>query len=667
MSLPQARADYRPDIDGLRAVAVLAVVIFHLNKEWLPGGFAGVDVFFVISGFLITGILSRRMAVGTFSFTEFYLSRARRILPATFFCILLTLVAGTHLLLPDDAAALGASAAASAVWAANMYFWTALDTSYFATSSEMVPLLHLWSLSVEEQFYLVWPLLLLLMQRWLPVAARHVMLVVLAAVSYQLGQHYLASDPGFAYYMLPARAGELIMGGLAYGASTRLHNLSSLLRNLLALIGAALTAWSIASLSEAKGFPGHAALAPTLGTALLLLAGSHGRSLVGYVLAMPPLVAVGRISFSLYLWHWPVMALYRYGWGQPATLAAYAGCVAVIVVLTLVSYFLVEKPFRHASVPGIAWPAARFAGISAGIAMLGMYVLLSGGGSALFKPAGYVAKLEQLDADTKPAMEYAYNCQLGSMDEAVLDDPRCVLGNPDKPVRTLLWGDSHAAHYVGYFKVLAQHHDIAVRNVSMSSCMPLFENSASYTAPSLHEACSEFNARMRQEVANYDTVVLGSAWVAFDRDNAREDIARTVAELSARVPNVVIALSVPLFLDYDRQCERKALRYPAMRCQAGRPFSAGVENGTNDNLVALAARFPNVSTFDVHPQLCGDDICYPTLQGKPVYFDAGHLSMAGSQMLGDAALASGTVPAFLTGDGGAQTMPAAASAKNALQ
>ena len=120
MSLPQARADYRPDIDGLRAVAVLAVVIFHLNKEWLPGGFAGVDVFFVISGFLITGILSRRMAVGTFSFTEFYLSRARRILPATFFCILLTLVAGTHLLLPDDAAALGASAAASAVWALSL-------------------------------------------------------------------------------------------------------------------------------------------------------------------------------------------------------------------------------------------------------------------------------------------------------------------------------------------------------------------------------------------------------------------------------------------------------------------------------------------------------------------------------------------------------------------
>jgi peptidoglycan/LPS O-acetylase OafA/YrhL len=646
MSLPQERPGYRPDIDGLRAIAVLAVVVFHLNKAWLPGGFTGVDIFFVISGFLITGILSRGMQSGTFSYARFYLARARRILPATIFCIAVTLVVGSIVMLPQDAASLGASAAASSVWAANIYFWRSLDTSYFATSSELVPLLHLWSLAVEEQFYIFWPPVLMAAHRWLPKTAKYVLVAGLAVASFHLGQSLVHSHPSFAYYMLPTRAGELMVGGLAYWLTVDLKRVTPAVGNLASLAGLALVAVSIIALDESSGFPGYAALLPTMGTALLLHAGSAQRTLVSRVLAFAPLVSIGRVSFSLYLWHWPVMAFYRYAYGSPSALG-YVLCVVVMLAMTLISYFAVEKRFRTGSSGGSALAAVGYPASSLLMAALGAFVLITGGATSVFKPSSYAENLAKLDGETKPASEYPYNCQIGGPDEAVFADARCVLGDPSKPARILLWGDSHAAHLVGYFKVLAEDQRIAIRNVSMSGCMPIFDTSTAYANPVIQEACTKFNERMSQEVAKYSTVVVGSAWVGFDRGNSREDIARTLAALSEKVPHVVVALSVPLFPDYDRQCDRKSLMIPGLHCRTERAASEGLENGINSYLVELAGKYPNVSVVDLHPLLCDEVVCRATSDGKPVYYDAGHLSMAGSQALGRKALSAGEIPPFI--------------------
>lgn len=647
MSLPQERAGYRPDIDGLRAVAVLAVVIFHLNKGWLPGGFTGVDVFFVISGFLITGILSRGLQAGSFSYSQFYLARARRILPATIFCIVVSLVVGSIVMLPQDASNLGASAAASAVWAANIYFWRSLDTGYFAASSELVPLLHLWSLAVEEQFYLFWPPLLVAAHRWLPRTIKCILVVGLAVSSFHFGQTLIHTSPSFAYYMLPTRAGELMVGGLAYWGTVYLRQVPSWANQIASLVGLALVGVSIAVLDESNGFPGYSALLPTVGTALLLYTGSVGRSLVTPILSLPALVSIGRVSFSLYLWHWPVMAFYRYAYGTPHAVG-YLLCVTAMVAMTLLSYFAIEKRFRlgppgRSTLGAVGYPAS-----SVLVAALGFFVFTSGGATSLFKPERYAGDLAKLDGETKPASEYSYNCQIGGFDDAVFDDPRCVLGNTSEPAEVLLWGDSHAAHHVGYFKVIAENQKIAIRNVSMSGCMPIFETSAAYAPLVIQEACTKFNERMEKEVGKYSTVVVGSAWVGFDRGNSREDIARTIAVLSAKVPHVVIALSVPLFPHYDRQCERKSLMIPGLSCRTDRAVSEGLENGINSYLIGLAETHPNVSVLDLHPLLCDKSSCQATSDGRPVYYDAGHLSMAGSQSLGSKALSMGAVPGFLS-------------------
>lgn len=645
MSLPENKIGYRPDIDGLRAVAVLAVVVFHLDKNWLPGGFVGVDIFFVISGFLITGILTRNIEAGKFSFSDFFLARARRILPASLFCIFITLLVGAIFMLPADAQSLGSSAVASVMSAANIYFWKFLDTSYFAASSETVPLLHLWSLAVEEQFYLFWPLVLLTAHRWFSAVIRLTVFCALAAASFHLGQMYLAIDPSFAYYMLPARAGELMLGAIAYYASTRIRAPHSAILELLALVGMAFIAWSIVALSEAGGFPGYAAVPPTMGAALLIIAGSKRNTIVGRILATVPMVIVGRVSFSLYLWHWPVMAFYRYAYGSP-TIQGYALCVMIMTIMTLISYFAIERPFRKVHGPHKVNVAIRFATVSFSVAGFGLFVSITSG--LLLKPTGYSENLALLDGTTRPASDYSFNCQTSAFDESVLRDDRCLIGAKTSQVEILLWGDSHAAHYVGYFKKLADHSGVAIRNISLSGCMPIFGTSSQYTAPTIRDTCSKFNDAMESEVEKYDTVIIGSAWVGFDRNNSRQDIAQTVAMLSKKVRHVVIALSAPLFLQYDRQCERKALMIPAMNCDANRTQRNGPEYDVNAYLVSLAANFANVETFDLHDLLCHGRLCRAEVGGEPAYFDAGHISMIGSERLGMEAISLNRIPQFLS-------------------
>lgn len=645
MSLPQNKSGYRPDIDGLRAIAVLAVVVFHLNKSWLPGGFVGVDIFFVISGFLITGILWRNICAGTFSFANFYLARARRILPASLFCIFVTLLVGSIFMLPTDAKDLGASAAASVVSAGNIYFWKLLDTSYFAASSETVPLLHLWSLAVEEQFYLLWPLMLLAAFKWLPPILRAAAAVVLGAASFYVGQRYLASDPSFSYYMLPARAGELMMGAAVYWFRSRTAQSKPWAAELLAVIGIALIVWSIVHSNEASGFPGYAAVPPTLGATLLILAGSVRPTVVGRLLSQFPLVAIGRVSFSLYLWHWPVMAFYRYAYGEP-TSTGIVYCVVAMTLMTLISYFAVERAFRLSRGDSKICTTFKFMAVSTVVAGGAIYVAITSG-TLLLKPTGYGDALAVLDGTTKPASEYRFNCQLGAFAEKELIDPRCVIGNEKAPVKILLWGDSHAAHYVGYFKQLAEFTGTAIRNISISGCMPLFGTSSQYTVASIRETCEKFNNAMETEVEKYDTVILGSAWVGFDRGNSRQDIARTIEELSKKVPHVVIALSAPLFLQYDRQCDRKALMIPGMHCEEKRTQHNGPERDINAYLTSLALKFPNVETFDVHSLLCEGTKCRAEVQGLPAYFDAGHISMQGSEALGQEAIAQSRIPSFM--------------------
>lgn len=638
---------YRPDIDGLRALAVLAVVIFHFNKDWLPGGFVGVDIFFVISGFLITGIIARQHAAGTFSFGEFYMRRVRRILPAAFFVTLCTLVFGLAFMLPDDAKALSSSAIATTLSAANIYFWKFLDTSYFAASSDTVPLLHMWSLGVEEQFYLIWPALLLLTLkfggRMLAVGAAS----VLAAASFWYGEHMLISDPTFAYYMLPSRGGELLIGGLAFFACDAIKGRASRLASeAIGLVGIALLAWSLAFIRETEGFPGFISLIPSLGAAMVIASGSIGKTAVGSALSIRPMVAIGLVSFSLYLWHWPVLAFYRYAYGNPVGIG-YAYCAAAMALLTIFSYFFIEKQFRTPSVNGAKIRTVAIVACAACLVSISWYAINNKGLIKALSPDGYYAKVLEHYHQTKAAYRYDYNCQTPKFSKDLISADKCILGPKDAKPTVLVFGDSNSAHYVGYVKQIAEENNITVRNISHDSCIPLSgEKSREYVKERSRDSCVLFNKMIRDNIANYDTLFVSADWPGYryHGKNFFSDIADLIDELSKTNKQIVIGLKVPIFKDYDRRCDAKAIKIPFMQCGPRGAYSDSGETEVNNKIIEISSKYENVSTFSVRDYICKGGECSAYLNSKPVYFDLGHISMAGSEQIGQLSLRDKSYP-----------------------
>lgn len=626
---------YRPDIDGLRALAVLAVVIFHFNKQWLPGGFVGVDIFFVISGFLITGIVSRQVAKKEFSFAEFYSRRIRRILPAAFIMTLVTLLFGTAFMLPGDVQALSKSAIASVLSAANIYFWLFLDTNYFAASSDTVPLLHMWSLGVEEQFYLIWPGLMLIAYRF---GGRKLLLSiagVLAIASFIVGEYFITRDQSFAYYMLPSRAGELLFGGMLFVIIDGLRNQTPRwLAECMGLLGLALIVWSLAFLSETGGFPGLRSIIPTLGAGLMIASGSFGGGVVTRSLAMRPAVAIGLVSFSLYLWHWPVLAFYRYAYGD-LTLSGTLICAALLVILALLSYFYVEKPFRlptstfrNKALPSIV--AASILGFSA-------FTLIQDGIIHSMSPSNYAEKIQANTDLTNNALTLPYVCQ-SNFKADFFESKKCLIGTKTDKPSVLVFGDSNAAHYVGYLDVIARQQGISARNVEHHACVP-FEGAASkkYINPGYYDSCEKYNAEVRKRLSDYDTIIVGASWGSYAQRSTDfyNDFDAMLKGLAATNKKIIVALKAPTFPAYDGQCKNKALKIPNIDCEKRSAYDFKGESRENKHILSEAKKYANVSTLAVADIICKNNKCSAYIDGTPAYFDGGHLSAAGSIKMGE--------------------------------
>ena len=314
--------NYRSDIDGLRAIAVLSVIIFHVWPKVLTGGFVGVDVFFVISGFLITKQLLADVDSNAFSLAEFYRRRIKRIAPAMLVVVGVTLVASHLLLLPADSERVAASAFWSVLSGANFFFWQTQATGYFAPESSELPLLHLWSLAVEEQFYVVWPVLFLLVRRYLTTRGQLLCVSLVALASFAAAAAINEQHAKFAYYMLPTRAGELLLGALTILLldAGLMRRMSPTLRNVLAPVGLAMILYSARLFTDSTPFPGWWTLLPTVGTALCLAGGTAETGRISRALGSRWLVPIGLISYSAYLWHWPLLAILRYGYGDPGWL-----------------------------------------------------------------------------------------------------------------------------------------------------------------------------------------------------------------------------------------------------------------------------------------------------------------------------------------------------------
>jgi peptidoglycan/LPS O-acetylase OafA/YrhL len=654
--LAQAHESYRPDIDGLRAVAVLSVILFHIKKSLLPGGFVGVDIFFVISGFLITRNILDDLERRSFSILDFYRRRVKRIAPAMFVVILATLLVAQFILLPVDAEKAAQSALWSSLSLANAYFWLYQDTGYFANASEELPLLHLWSLGVEEQFYLLWPLVLLLAY---PLVRGRYMLVsglVIAALSFAGGQLLFERAPAFTYYMLPTRAGELMLGALvAIAVFKKVERvLPARAAAPMAWLGAALVAGSLFLLSKDKVFPGLLAVPPTLGAALLILAGHCRSTGPSRFLTLKPLVWVGVISYSAYLWHWPLLAFYRYGYGR-VDLQAGAAIFVLTLALAWLTYLYVEQPVRRSRAPASRVIAKWYAVPAAAMSVVALGAQYLDGYGFHFFSQDYRS---QVVAASRNSQHYGPSvCLEWHLSPEDATSERCVLGDSaaGEP-KVLLWGDSNAGHYVGMLDVFAKAAGFSFRNLGHKACPPLLGDPSPFLTAAAAEhwaACIDSLRLVKEVVSHYPIVVLSGSWTTYQ--SRSEDflpaVFQTVQTLTQQGTKVILMGKAPIFENYNERCRARALRYPFLDCTvASEPLDARVA-GVNGRLREFAAATANVGYFEPTPYLCpgGTEHCSPLGPGGvTLYLDKSHLSAAGSVHLGDMALRAGGIPALFS-------------------
>lgn len=650
---------YRPDIDGLRALAILGVVLYHAGVPRITGGFTGVDIFFVISGYLIGGHIYSELCTGRFSYLSFYRRRARRILPAFFAVLAFTLLAALVLLSPMEAAQTARSAFAATLSASNVLFWATVN--YFAPKTELNPLLMTWSLGVEEQFYAVIPLLMVLLAR----IRRNLLLpAVLAtcALSFLFAWSLLGRYPMLVFYSLHARAWELGAGVALAAAelSRKSRTLPASAAQLLSIGGLASILAPVFLLTAATPFPGPAALPSVLGTVLVIAvpASSINRRL----LSLPPLVYIGKISYSWYLWHWPLLALLRVLYdGTPPRAASLAAVAAALAVAAL-SYHLIEQLFRRSTRQPIPL-LLRYA--AASLALLGActFIWLTHGVPWRFPAlAGMEAAGQALSADP---------CLAAETDRPNLT-PACYDASGARPL-VALWGDSHAAALAPALRSASNTQGYGFAELTKNSCTPL--TGATHYIPRLPRLagdCLQFN-RSVLSLLDADhhirVVILAAAWAAplyrnwmdgwLSVDPVREpqvpsleasrrlyieSLTGTIRSLEDAGKQVIVLEDTPNF-DFDPMLKIRTARIPLRRVLASwlgiqRDPYPGISSPAADKQIAASvsvledavAHLPRTTLLDPKPALCRSATeCVYCDKESLLYIDSSHLSPDGAR------------------------------------
>ena len=645
---------YRPDVDGLRAIAVLSVIIYHIWPAVLPGGFVGVDIFFVISGYLISLQIYGEIQDRRFSIAEFYRRRIKRIAPAMIAVVTVTVICAELFLRPQDSEAVSRSAAWSLLSMANIYFWFSEDLGYFAQSTEELPLLHLWSLGVEEQFYVLWPLILGVLSLHVFRRSFLVALLLVIVASTAFGQWYFAHDPSFVFYMLPARAGELMLGALlAWWVFGKRWLPEAGLANAIGFAAFALLVASLVWVSEERVFPGVQAMVPATATAALILVGANSKSFVTRLLQNRLFVLVGLVSYSAYLWHWPLLAFLHYGTFSITPLLG-AAVLSMTFVMATLSYRYVEIPFRRSRAPLRVVALRQFA-VPVLILLAFCAVSLKTNGYTLrWLDSGYRQELMQVQASLRPAYKYEDVCQKQRLSNADLEFGACVHGrdgegNAGDSPSVLLFGDSNAAQYVGVMATFADAAGFRIRNLAIGSCPPLFDRFQQYVEPRRVKDCRDSLALVRPTLTDYDLVVLAASWSRYAQEgNLIDDLGDTIRSLLDQGVDVVILARSPVIEGYDRKCREKAISFPLLECKYEPVPLAENVRAMNAQLSTLADGLSGVSFYNANSVLCPDNECpLVNSEGVPLYYDSTHISMPTSWWLGEKIVEStGTPDAF---------------------
>jgi peptidoglycan/LPS O-acetylase OafA/YrhL len=613
--MSEAKTSYRPDIDGLRALAVVSVLLFHGGVSVFSGGYVGVDIFFVISGFVIALSINRDLERGQFSLSGFYERRARRILPALTLVLLATFAASLWLAPPVYFEPFAKSLAYAASFLSNVHFWH--ESGYFFSDSPFRPLLHTWSLAVEEQYYLLAPILLFLIYRFLgrkwALGIAPILIVSFALGVYEIARQHIDA----AFYLLPTRAWEILLGALiALSPPPQLQ--SRLAREALSIVAIALMAFAIFFYAPDTPFPGLAALPPCLGAAILIYLGmSPSQPVVSRVLGWPPFVAIGLISYSLYLVHWPLMVLTRFALARPMTTLESAIALAACFAIAGLMYVLVERPLRRA-------PAPR--PVVFGLSAAAILVTVAAG---VFSPA-----LNQRFFAGSPTETHTQDW--AALDKA-LKTGQCLLvtgqsyadWTPDACARTngpggdiLLFGDSFAAHYAPGLEALDAKVAGRVVQYSMQGCAPIFEN-----AREPFETCREFIKNVNQiiELEQIKRVVIVASWLEYG------------ADWSAGVESTLKAFrDMGLEVTLIGQSPNFYLEPFVIAARRGQGAEKNVSVNIGGEAERLNARLRNLAAaygarfIDPVAILCRDNLCPVRIDGQELFMDYGHFTEIGS-------------------------------------
>lgn len=637
---------YRADIDGLRALAIVPVVLYHAGVRGFGGGFVGVDVFFVISGFLMASLISGEIARGDFSLLRFYERRIRRILPALLAVMTASAVAAWFLLMPAEMAYFARSLKATALIRSNIQFEK--ESGYFDIAAQLKPLVHTWSLSVEEQFYVLFPLLLVTLT-WFGRRSPVSVLTGLLMASFAASAWMVLRSPVSAFYLLQFRAWELLLGALlafnAFPAPER-----PMLRAGMATGGVLLIVVAVFGFNNRTPFPGPAALLPCLGAALVI----HARDELGPAgrfLRLRPMVGVGLISYSLYLWHWPIIVFSREAVGRELSFPQAGLAVLTALLIAGLSWQFIEQPFRGRN--SLIGRLPLFAGAATALAVtvgFGNYVIRHEG-----VPSRLPVDVQRAYAATFDVSPFGRPPCFVVFDKSKAAAPEvragklCALGNPDSTPVFLVWGDSHAGAMAPALDEAATRVGVAGLFAGHTGCPPLPDVERPRDASS--QSCADFNTAVRDLVASrhIPLVFLIGYWpkyvhaselpnqgVYFDPskppplENKSAPVVtaldRLMADLTQRGTRVALVMDVPEMGHYMPEAVAKAMMSGASTDVA--PPWDYVEKRqalSRSILTRLAAKY-GAAVVDPLPEFCSNGHCDALRDGLPMYKDADHIT-----------------------------------------
>jgi len=625
---------YRADIEGLRGIAVLLVVAFHCGLAGFAGGFIGVDVFFVLSGYLITGLLVAEIdSSDRIDLLRFYARRARRLLPASALVLWVTLLVGVVILSPSELEVTGRAGRATALYLSN-FFFSINAADYFAPDVGLNPLLHTWSLAVEEQFYLFWPLLIILGLRWRHSHRMLATLLVSMTVGSLLAGAWLTGHGGMrGFYWLPARGWEFGIGGIAALLPMGRLRLSPRAWHLLGWLGLLTVLVSAALINETTPFPGWIAVVPVLGTTLALVTGAeHLPGGTGRLLGLAPLQGLGRLSYSWYLWHWPFLVFAAVVIPDLSLTGRLLAAAAALGVAAL-SHHLLENPIRFHPVltrrPGLSLGLALGITLfSAGLARVTMHVARRLSRSPAMRPiAAAIADIADMPRE-----------RCVSLGESA-DLKTCDFGDPTASTRVVLFGDSHATQWFNPLRDMAEARGWLLTTMVKSSC-PATDIRSPGTSAAFTRSCDAWRktAIARILALRPALVVLGSATTYLGRRarrnradvslaDWRDGTRRTLATLSSAGLSLAVMRDSPSFPIDIPTCLERAIRHhwdPDGDCRMLREGSFNLAAFAAEN--TGAREIADVHFIDLSEQLCPVDVCPTTRDGMVMYRDDNHLT-----------------------------------------